>query len=154
VVGRPTKNEQLYIQMVGRGTRLHADSGKKDCLILDMVGCTDQLQLDAVVELGGRRASAGRSDADPSERSSGDVPFEVTDGTLVARQATPVKSVCRWVILGDGWYALNLMSEGWLTVQPDDEGTYDVVHRPRRGRAENRFDGLSIDWAKSVGENI
>jgi ATP-dependent helicase IRC3 len=154
VVGRPTKNEQLYIQMVGRGTRPHAESGKTSCLILDMVGCTDQLQLDAVVELGGRRASA-RSEAEPIERGDADVPFSTTEGTLVARTATPVKSVCRWVNLGEGWHALNLMSEGWVTIEPDDEGTFGVMRRANDyGRPEQQYDSLSLEWAKSVGEGL
>jgi hypothetical protein len=38
VVARATKSHPLYIQMVGRGLRKHL--GKKDCLILDMVGAT------------------------------------------------------------------------------------------------------------------
>lgn len=36
VIARPTKSESLYIQMMGRGTRLHP--GKSDCLIIDFTG--------------------------------------------------------------------------------------------------------------------
>lgn len=153
VVGRPTKNEQLYIQMVGRGTRVHKESGKTDCLILDMVGVTDQLQLDAVVELGGRRASATRDDVVPSERGDGDVPFSTVDGALVGRTVKAVRSVARWANLGDGWYALSLLGD-WVTVQPDDAGTYSVVYRPKRGRPVREYDSLDLDWAKAVGEGI
>jgi superfamily II DNA or RNA helicase len=35
-IARPTKSRALYVQMIGRGTRLHAD--KSDVLILDFVG--------------------------------------------------------------------------------------------------------------------
>lgn len=152
VVGRPTMNETLYIQMVGRGTRIH--EGKQSCLILDMVGCADQLQLDAVVELGGRRAPAGRdaaASADPHGES--DVPFSTVDGALVGRTVKAAKSICRWVALGDGWHALSLLGD-WITVEPDAEGTWRVVHRPKRGRPAVKFEGLDIDWAKSVGEGV
>jgi superfamily II DNA or RNA helicase len=151
VVGRPTKNEQLYIQMVGRGTRIHP--GKRDCLILDMVGCTDQLQLDAVVELGGTRASS-RNGSAPSDRADGDVPFGTTDGVLVGRQVKAVRSACRWVDLPDGWHALSLLSEGWVTAEPDEAGTWSVVHRPRRGRPVTEYEGLDLEWAKATGEGI
>ncbi|MCH7848425.1 MAG: DEAD/DEAH box helicase family protein [Planctomycetes bacterium] len=36
VIARPTKSRPFYHQMIGRGTRLYP--GKKDCLILDVVG--------------------------------------------------------------------------------------------------------------------
>lgn len=34
---RPTKSWSLYAQMVGRGTRLSPETGKEDCLVLDVV---------------------------------------------------------------------------------------------------------------------
>jgi DNA repair protein RadD len=37
VLCRPTLSAALYVQMVGRGLRTF--SGKKDCLVLDLVGC-------------------------------------------------------------------------------------------------------------------
>lgn len=153
VIGRPTKNESLYIQMVGRGTRPHDASGKKDCLILDMVGCADQLQLDAIVELGGRKPAAGSQVALlTAPRGTADVPFEVTDGTLVARTVKVAKAICRWVSLGEGRYALSLLSEGWITVEPDDEGTWRVVHRPKRGGKSILRQGLDLEWAQAAGE--
>lgn len=37
ILARPTLSPALYVQMVGRGLRIHPS--KKDCLVLDMVGC-------------------------------------------------------------------------------------------------------------------
>lgn len=37
-LARPTKSTGLYIQMVGRGTRLSPETGKANCLILDFGG--------------------------------------------------------------------------------------------------------------------
>ena len=161
VIGRPTMNEQLYIQMVGRGTRclgqdIHESrqNGKHDLLVLDMVGCSDQLQLDAVVELGGRKISKGVSSTEPLKREIVEVPFQTTDGILVARSVKAVRPVCRWVSLPDGWYALSLLSEGWITAEADDAGTWRVVYRPKRGRPTVEYTDLSIDMAKSVGEGV
>lgn len=152
VVGRPTMNETLYIQMVGRGTRIH--EGKASCLVLDMVGCADQLQLDAVLELGGRQATAARDAAQDTEgQKDSDVPFSTVDGALVGRTVKAAKSICRWVNLGDGWHALSLLGD-WITIHPDDDGTWKVVHRPKRSKAIVKHEGLDIDWAKAVGEGI
>lgn len=120
-----------------------------------MVGCADQLQLDAVVELGGRRAVAGRSEGEPGAgKGDGDVPFSTVDGALVGRTVKAVRPVCRWANLGEGWHALSLMMEGWVTVEPDEDGTWKVVHRPKRGKLSVEFSGLDLDWAKSAGEGV
>ena len=37
-LARPTKSTGLYIQMIGRGTRLSPETGKANCLILDFGG--------------------------------------------------------------------------------------------------------------------
>lgn len=37
-LARPTQSTGLYIQMVGRGTRLSPETGKQDCLVLDFGG--------------------------------------------------------------------------------------------------------------------
>ncbi len=40
VLLRPTLSKALYVQMVGRGLRLHPD--KADCLVLDFAGCIEE----------------------------------------------------------------------------------------------------------------
>ena len=45
VVLRPTKSRALYAQMVGRGTRLSPETGKKDVLILDFLWMTERHNL-------------------------------------------------------------------------------------------------------------
>jgi superfamily II DNA or RNA helicase len=49
VVARPTKFHGLYVQMIGRGTRLHP--GKVDLLILDVVGASTRHELITRVDL-------------------------------------------------------------------------------------------------------
>lgn len=163
VVARPTMNESLYIQMVGRGTRClgldikeSKSRGKHDCLILDMVGCSDQLTLDAIVELGGREvgATGGGASSEEAPALTGEVPFEVEDGTLVARTVKLHRSVCRWVELPEGWFALSLLADGWVTLSPDDEGTWTVTHHPKRGKPTVEYTNLSVDLGKQVGEGV
>jgi superfamily II DNA or RNA helicase len=38
ILANPTKSLTLHHQMVGRGLRIHPESGKEDCIILDHVG--------------------------------------------------------------------------------------------------------------------
>lgn len=156
VIGRPTMNESLYIQMVGRGTRLHPESGKKDCLVLDMVGCVDQLQLDAIVELGGRGKASSSKPIELAPRAPAeDVPFDVVDGKLVGRSVQAAKSACRWVTLPDGWHALNLLAQGWAVLAPADDGTWSVLHYGQRAKKPKlEHEGLDLAWAKAVGEGV
>lgn len=51
VIGRPTDSPMLYQQMVGRVLRPHAESGKADALVLDVVGAGKQHTLDALIDL-------------------------------------------------------------------------------------------------------
>lgn len=46
VMARPTKSKSLYMQCVGRGTRLHPD--KQNCLVIDLVGVTTSFDLMTV----------------------------------------------------------------------------------------------------------
>jgi hypothetical protein len=49
IIGRPTLNPGLYIQMVGRGLRLY--DGKTDCLVLDIAGASNKHSLAGVNDL-------------------------------------------------------------------------------------------------------
>jgi len=50
LIGRPTRFHGLYVQMVGRGTRL--SPGKRDLLVIDIVGASNRHELVGVVDLG------------------------------------------------------------------------------------------------------
>ncbi len=54
---RPTLSTGLYVQMLGRGTRL--SPGKKDCLVLDFSGNVRRHGPVDMIEIGGKRAPAG-----------------------------------------------------------------------------------------------
>ncbi|ATN93724.1 DNA helicase [Streptomyces phage Abt2graduatex2] len=58
IIGRPTLNPGLYIQMVGRGLRL--SPGKTDCLVLDIAGASLKHNLAGVNDL--ESDCAGRCD--------------------------------------------------------------------------------------------
>ena len=80
--------------------------------------------------------------------------FATEDGRLVAREFQTHRARCRWVNLPEGWYALSMLADGWITVEPDDQGTWSVVRRPKRGTSTVEYTGLAVDLAKSVGERV
>lgn len=62
VVARPTKSRGLFVQMVGRGLRLHPD--KDECLVLIVTDGSDAHQLVAPVELFGAEEKIKREKPD------------------------------------------------------------------------------------------
>lgn len=40
LLARPTRSQNLFLQMLGRGLRLSPASGKRDCLLIDMIAFT------------------------------------------------------------------------------------------------------------------
>jgi hypothetical protein len=59
IIGRPTKSRPFYQQMIGRGTRLFPN--KSDCLIIDIVGVTNRLDLVTASNLEGLELKPGES---------------------------------------------------------------------------------------------
>jgi superfamily II DNA or RNA helicase len=53
ILGRPTSSPTVYVQQVGRGLRLHAESGKKFCWVLDVCGVTTRHRLATMANLSG-----------------------------------------------------------------------------------------------------
>src|SRR5690606_24205845 len=51
VIARPTRSRALYTQMIGRGTRRHPD--KADCLVMDVVGASNNHSLVTIPSLFG-----------------------------------------------------------------------------------------------------
>ncbi|MFF7982314.1 DEAD/DEAH box helicase [Streptomyces sp. NPDC007901] len=58
VIARPTKSAGLYCQMAGRALRLW--EGKKDALLLDVMGASTRHKLASIVDLTGRKLSKAK----------------------------------------------------------------------------------------------
>lgn len=65
VMARPTKFHGLYIQCVGRGTRLHP--GKTDLLVLDITGASQRHELVTLVDLGLDDSKPAKRKTEPAE---------------------------------------------------------------------------------------
>ncbi|EPZ44289.1 hypothetical protein AAC03nite_34840 [Alicyclobacillus acidoterrestris] len=79
VIGRPTKSQALYTQMIGRAIRLHP--GKNDALVLDLTGASEDKNLQTFTKLITSQSSKQnqeRRSSDGSKRKtkSGEPEFE------------------------------------------------------------------------------
>jgi len=109
VIARPTKSAGLYCQMAGRALRLHA--GKKDALLLDVMGASTRHKLASIVDL------TGRSLSEPKEgRSLGETADEEDFNA-------PIGSV--------EWEDVNLFHESPVRWLQTDAGVWFVPLTPR-----------------------
>lgn len=157
VMARPTLSKPLYIQMLGRGTRLYP--GKTDCLILDVVGASTRHALlttaalfDVDPAMLAPRALTAAVAARP--RAAPDMtPVAPPPGTLVAASVDLFRArPLHWVQTQRGAWVLTL-GQGTRRLLPDADGTWAVVHVPRGEvhRAVGR--GLPLDYALGVAED-
>lgn len=71
VIARPTTNNGLYVQMVGRGLRLWP--GKSDCLVLDVVGASARNTLRTQIHLDGEVSAFDALAGESVDRDEEDV---------------------------------------------------------------------------------
>lgn len=170
VVARPTKSHPLYIQMVGRGTRLHPD--KANCLVLDVVGATERHDLVALVDLDLEFSAA------PKEPGDGPPELDLFDCELCKRPVgtsnrlatrhdnctasdTALRDVfaaskLRWLPLpADPYDAYCLPTDkGVIVLRPldPDEERWQLAEYIA-GKIEVLHASLPPDWARGIGED-
>lgn len=178
IVARPTKFHGLYVQMVGRGTRLHP--GKKDLMILDLVGASRRHEFVGYVDLG-LDLDDGKAKKKPGEVESQPCPTcgepcEVEEHrcTLCSRylpaSATAEgehrhencrassggrvdvfgASRLRWLPVGPAW-VLGAGQEVVVMV-PQGVDTWKLGAY-RQGRVEVLHEEIPGDWAMGIGED-
>jgi superfamily II DNA or RNA helicase len=170
LIARPTKSRPLFTQMIGRGTRPHP--GKEDCLILDLAGIAGRHDLATVAELAqvdpaeleGRTITEALAARQEREREEG--PADSGDDGLRLPTVTAVvplfRSQMHWLKVR-GEYVLSIgtytdrngqdWGQGHVHLVPAGE-TWRVEGR-RRGRpAKVLADGLSLEYAQGLGEDI
>lgn len=92
-MARPTRSQGLYVQCVGRGTRLSPETGKKDCLVLDFadVSDLDLVTLPALygmprnLDLQGMDAEDARQEYSTAMAGWGDA-FEIPPGAITLQE--------------------------------------------------------------------
>lgn len=147
LLARPTKSQALYVQMLGRGLRPAPWTWKEDCLVLDVVGVTEQHNLVSLPTIFGLpvRDLKGKTPREARGGGGGGQTVRVlTEGR--ARQVEIVTKPRRkfnWLQLEPIVFALSLPAHGrdterWLFVR--EQGT--VAGRPGAWVAEYLAFGL------------
>lgn len=176
LIGRPTKFHGLYVQMIGRGTRIAP--GKKDLMILDLVGASQRHEFGVYIDLG-HDMDNERDKKEPGEPQACyacDEPCEVEEHRCaLCHRYLPVR-----VIADEGTRHDNCRSGGaakvdvfgssrlrWLPVGPAwclGAGQEVVVMVPngadawklatyKSGKVQVLHDEIPSDWAMGIGED-
>jgi superfamily II DNA or RNA helicase len=151
LMARPTQSRALYVQCIGRGLRLFP--GKRDCLVLDVVGDSLKHKLVGVAEVFGLAASDLRSRKpvslalkakDEKKINLRDVSMAVASG-----KTRPVDAfgTLNWVRTNHGNYVLS-MGETILRVERHGDDVWRVV----RNSYDILADNLPMSYAITVAE--
>jgi superfamily II DNA or RNA helicase len=177
IVARPTKFHGLYVQMIGRGTRLHP--GKKDLLILDLVGASKRHEFVGYVDLGleldeGRQKKEGEPERQPCPTCGEPCEVEEHRCSLCSRYL-PVSATnegehrhenCRasgggrvdvfgasrlsWLPVGPAW-VLGAGKEIVVMV-PDGVDAWKLAAY-ENGKVKVLHEEIPSDWAMGIGED-
>jgi ATP-dependent helicase IRC3 len=153
IIARPTKSRPFYVQMIGRGTRIHP--GKADCLIIDCVGVSQRHSLVTADSLLGKDLSNGLSVREivEQEEAAADLLIRPVDGQLVASKVNLFSErPMHWVSTGAGTWVLSL-GDGFVRLLPREGDRWDVHHCQYSGGAELIRAGLPLGYAQGVAED-
>jgi len=183
IVARPTQSKSLYIQMVGRGTRTAPSHGKKDCIVLDVVGAneiqSDAKQIVTLADITGLPAAALASMSVLEAVSHYHALMTAQETEAVSMPAVPVREIEKppplllapvkplkqfaWVRLEGDFkriYALSLGQGCFLYVVPVSKDVFDVMRydpaqpEAARGMMESVAENLPLDYAMGRAEDI
>jgi len=153
VIVRPTKSRSLYIQMIGRGTRLYP--GKTDCLVLDMVGVTNRHDIVTTAELFGLPTSDLKTQTVGEALANRTTPIIETtiDGALVSSIVNIFRQrPANWIPTRTGRFALPT-GRSTLVLKPGFGDVWDVIEVPAGAHSTTIASGLSLEFAQGVAED-
>ena len=114
VIARPTRSKPLYVQMVGRGLRIHP--GKSDCLVLDLVGAS--VEHDLVVSAALLTVEREHGSGEPGE------PAEQPDRSQWAAFLDGGRGRQRWA-----WAPVPDVTPPAYALGAGDEGTVALIEQ-------------------------
>jgi hypothetical protein len=152
LIARPTKSRPLYVQMVGRGTRLYP--GKPDLLVIDLVGSTTQHKLMTTATLfgvePGKLREKGVIEA-TGEKEKADQAALDLQGTLVSKTVDLFRQRdVHWRVgkdvftlsTGDGMVVVSQQQDGWMVDRLEERALVTL----------NR--GLDLGYAQGIAEDL
>lgn len=161
VMARPTRSRVRYIQALGRGLR--PSPGKQDCVLLDITGRADKVDLASVWNVLGLKDPARVEAAKAAAEASGLLPPSVLEVVKGEREATErrteavtlfERSRIRWVSAGAAW-VLSLPGDRMLRLVPDEASwTWAVDEVAGRRLVERHREGLTLEYAQGIAEAI
>jgi superfamily II DNA or RNA helicase len=153
VVARPTKSPGLYVQMVGRGLR--PAPGKRDALLLDVMGAASRHKLASMVDLTEREI--GEAEEGKSLRQVAEEHVASEKRRALAAQVTAEEinlfgqSAIRWLRTEDGTWFIRLTGAMFLFLVRDP-GTR--LYRMRRWTQANGVHPPKDDVARQLPEAL
>ena len=159
LLARPTKSQGLYMQMAGRGLRLHPD--KKDCLIIDFVDMSGRHKLCRFADLAGDpriKANDGESILEAAERTEEVAKNRARNYATINATHEEIdlfgRSDLAWTSLSGGHYriAVNETHHVWVRKV---EGGYTVWLTDKSSSTKTALSDsiLDLGYAQGVGED-
>lgn len=156
MIARPTQSQSLYIQMVGRGARLHPS--KDHCVIIDMVGASDRNDLITMPSLYGTKTgetikqAKDRQEKEQTEAKEKPEPI-ILHGELITEVKDLFKrSSFNWGEYDGKYYIQYGSGTIWLIRKVGMSG-WHVFDRNKNGHAELLNVLEDLDEARKYGEN-
>jgi superfamily II DNA or RNA helicase len=158
-IAAPTRSRIAYVQRVGRGIRLHP--GKSDCLVLDLVGVTEDLTLQSLPVLFSlkREPRSGETVSQAVAREAAEAasdPAEALSAAeLEARSTSEMvdllggRDSLHWVAVDQRW-AISAGEDEYLVLDPF-EGQWRVLLLRETG-AKIIASGLDLGYAQGSAE--
>ncbi|MFM9594005.1 DEAD/DEAH box helicase [Streptomyces scabiei] len=153
VVARPTKSPGLYVQMVGRGLR--PAPGKRDALLLDVMGAASRHKLASMVDLTEREigdAEEGKSLQQVAEEHVASEKRRTLAAQVTAEEINLFgQSAIRWLRTEDGTWFIRLTGAMFLFLVRDP-GTR--LYRMRRWTQADGVHPPKDDVARPLPEAL
>lgn len=163
VIARPTRNETLFIQMVGRVLRPSPSTGKTDALVLLLSGEGGSIRTLVDLEPGVKDVREDESLAEAYEREqsrkeekvpAGSVRFELKHRDLDLFKSS---TAYQWLRTAAGVQFIPLGGDGEIVLWPsrETEGLWDVVWAPSERKVpwKRLHEGLDLGMAMAWGES-
>lgn len=163
LMARPTKIRGLYMQMLGRGTRLHP--GKHNLLVLDVTGKSIKHKLVTPEELLGlpeesmtaeKTAKAVKAELDEAEAAVAEAQRTLAEQRRLARlraQEENLFAELDWLDGAGGGFLLTLPT-GTLRLHPVGDDKYQILMLRPKGEPELLHEALPLNYAQGVAEDL
>lgn len=126
LMARPTKSQTLFIQMVGRGTRLYP--GKEYCLVIDF--CDSRHDVCQLGTLLGKKMKDGQTITEAIEEQEREekAQYEAKVQEVKTREFDLLnRSRFKWMELSNGCYRLGLGKDGYIWLRKMDLDKYKIL---------------------------